>query len=1789
MNTPQLFLLARTRAPRAAHPRRGRRATRHARVATLVISVLLIVPAWTHAACNLIPGASKTFNGAHGAATRPYAAGGERLELKMRPCDSAAGFGTTAADHVVSVLFEPPNGAEPTLIVLTGDATCAAIDTTECAVEVGSNAVCIPAANADLELVDRGGVPHLGFRFPDTDALIDASADNRTLAGPATVAVTAAGDPLPCGLAAGTCTGQAGVLACVDTFFANDVSCGTVNVNPIFPHFTALPPPNDYQADCVNEMPPCTDLETELRFALDSEGNVLLPIDWEGTLIRDGPVPVPRLMRGTLGLGFEVPGASFLASFTPEGGELAPIFEPQNDPTVPPGITSLFGSADAPYTILRFARRAAALTSCVGGAAADLPCNVDSECPSGSCDASTCNGGANDTGACTTDIDCPGGECGPSLFDFSPELIAGGAGPVILSRFGDGICQEDVALVCTVGTCASGPCVRYKMEALNPVPLEGLQVTDEARTFIVRENLDAVDRNGDGDASDSAVTFRDRLTGLSQPLGASGACMISGTPEGRAVIRVSEPPFTFPAVATEGPYLAFLESEGTTNVPGSSPPGMPCEQNGDHDRFDGIVRVFELGVSAEAQGGSSRGVLAELTGGFDLAVDADPRIDGRSIALSDGQVFFRSAEWMQGERTTIRGSVKSFFFEGGTSTSPSQSPAITPNGRFLAYASSAGDLVPGDTEGHDDIFLHDVLGGDTERVSLRNGMSSGGDGDSRTPALSADARFVAFASDATDLVSGDSNLLSDIFVHDRCVSHGIAVPQCLPSTVLVSVPDIDLDQEEDQADADCFDPAISGDGRQVAFRSSATALVDEDTNDAAQIFVHDLATSHTVVVSITDAGVPGSFDALGRPALSYDGRFVAFATHSFLESGEGGPGSNVYVHDRDYDGDGDFDDTDTGERDTETASVPTGGGFFGTEGEDAFGPSISSNGRFVAFSSDGDDLVENDTNGDDDVFVRDRLDDRTERVSMTSAGDEIDQDSFAAAISPDGRYVAFVTDADEVRADDFNELDDVYLHDRLTSITERISVTPYGDDTEGKAARPAVSSHARTVAFDSAASDILAPFTGVRHVYLRTNGPADPNDYLSFGADLFPDDELDDVVLQVFDIDDLEVTTLCPAGDTSVAAGHAAFLRPEADALFEGFRGKVFDEDCPPGALNGDGLIDDTVIHLWKGLFPVPSLGRGGTAVALAPDWLAALVSEPQDGVNYNGASGDTDMEDQVVQVHAVSAPAGTWVNVGQAADVIAIANTLVAFITPEFAQGPDGTSLNTENDDDDTADRVLQVYDADTASRTNVGVAAEEFVLGDFSPDTPCGPVQLVAARTPEKAERNTNLNAMSGGLPTGDTDTLDDVLHVYDAVSDELRNPGQAVTPCRIPECDSRTPYRVDGAKVTFLTLEAEQGGQDLNGDGTMNQLIIQVYDFCTDTVTVIGPVADDPLSDPLIIIEESGPFASPAGRCHLNIGCDPSTDLCGPGAFCEADTCDLDAGHCVVHQAIGCTDDTPCPQCVLREPAACLSDDDCPTDTTCEATIISVVTSTTDLDDDGVPDERDNCPTTPNTFQEDGDEDDVGDVCDGQTCGNGTTEPGETCDDGNTDDGDTCPANCTGSGCPAAPAVGCRTPVVSGRSSLTIDDRADDRRDRIRWRWSKGQATTKAEFGDPFVTDGYQLCLYDNGGLVAETTAPPGDVCNTRRPDACWHEKRRSFTYRDVDLTPAGVRTLVMTEGQDGRAKIDLRGRGPLFSMPNLAALASPVTVQLANSSGLCWEAVYSAPFRMQGPERFRARSD
>ncbi len=323
--------------------------------------------------------------------------------------------------------------------------------------------------------------------------------------------------------------------------------------------------------------------------------------------------------------------------------------------------------------------------------------------------------------------------------------------------------------------------------------------------------------------------------------------------------------------------------------------------------------------------------------------------------------------------------------------------AISADGRFVAFESDATNLVLGDTNGVADIFVRDVLTGRTTRASV-DSAGKQANGASFNAAISADGRFVAFESDATNLVPGDTIGKRDIFVRDLTTAR----------TTRVSV-----DSAGRQTNGASFKAAISADGRFVAFESDATNLVLGDTNGAADIFVRDLLTGRTTRVSVDSLGRQAN-GASFNAAISADGRFVAFESDATnLVLGDTIGKRDIFVR-------------DLTTSSTTRVSVDSAGGQANGA---SFNAAISADGRFVAFESNATNLVQGDTNGVADIFVRDLVTGRTTRVSVDSLGRQANGASFNAAISADGRFVAFESDATNLVLGDTTGKRDVFFHD----------------------------------------------------------------------------------------------------------------------------------------------------------------------------------------------------------------------------------------------------------------------------------------------------------------------------------------------------------------------------------------------------------------------------------------------------------------------------------------------------------------------------------------------------------------------------------------------------------------------------------------------------------------------------------------------------------------------------------------------------------------------------------------
>jgi Tol biopolymer transport system component len=369
--------------------------------------------------------------------------------------------------------------------------------------------------------------------------------------------------------------------------------------------------------------------------------------------------------------------------------------------------------------------------------------------------------------------------------------------------------------------------------------------------------------------------------------------------------------------------------------------------------------------------------------------------------------------------------------------------SLSSDGRYVAFESFAGDLVSGDhTIRWPDIFVRDTVTGGTVRASVDT-IGGDPDGPSYRPSMSADGRYVAFESDASDLVADDGNGLSDVFVRDLVAG----------TTFRASV-----DTGSGDSDGDAQQASITADGRYVAFNSVASDLVPGDGNGYSDVFVRDLVSDTTIRASVDTEGGDSDSES-GGPSIDAGGRYVAFeSAASDLVRRDGSGTWDVFVR-------------DIVAETTLRASVDEAGGDPNGANLD---PSISADGRYVVFESEASDIVSGDGNGFEDCYVRDVEAGITTRASIDIGGGDPDGECFAPSISADGRYVAFDTDATDLVTGDGNFNRDVFIRDLTAGTTVRVSIDADGGDPNGDSWFAAISADGRHVAFESCAPDLMS-------------------------------------------------------------------------------------------------------------------------------------------------------------------------------------------------------------------------------------------------------------------------------------------------------------------------------------------------------------------------------------------------------------------------------------------------------------------------------------------------------------------------------------------------------------------------------------------------------------------------------------------------------------------------------------------------------------------------------------------
>jgi Calx-beta domain/WD40-like Beta Propeller Repeat len=465
------------------------------------------------------------------------------------------------------------------------------------------------------------------------------------------------------------------------------------------------------------------------------------------------------------------------------------------------------------------------------------------------------------------------------------------------------------------------------------------------------------------------------------------------------------------------------------------------------------------------------------TKGNDESLSPSISADGRFVAYdsiatnldpADGDtvddVFVRN---MQTNTTTLVS--RASGANGVKGNDGSAAAAISADGRFVAFDSNASNLTAGDNDGNTDVFVRDLQTNTTTLVSRASGTAGAeGNGPSTTSAISADGRFVAFFSAASNLDPADGATSGNVFVRDLQTNTTTLVSRASGATGAV-------------ANAGSGNVAISANGRFVAFQSSASNLNPADSDNNEDVFVRDLQINTTTLVSRASgaSGAKGNNFSV-TPSISADGRLVAF--HSFasnLDPADGDTTADVFVRDL---------QTNT------TTLVSRAGGPNGSKGNDfSDEAAISTDGRFVAFDSNASNLDPGDGNTAGNVFVRDLQATTTTLVSRAAgaAGGTGNGFSLDPAISADGRFVAFASFASNLSPSDGDPIEDVFRRDVLgppNAQTSRISIDDHSLP-EGNAGQTAFRF---TVSLDRAQPD------PVTVGFSTANGTATaPSDYLA--------------------------------------------------------------------------------------------------------------------------------------------------------------------------------------------------------------------------------------------------------------------------------------------------------------------------------------------------------------------------------------------------------------------------------------------------------------------------------------------------------------------------------------------------------------------------------------------------------------------------------------------------------------------------------------------------------------------
>jgi Tol biopolymer transport system component len=395
---------------------------------------------------------------------------------------------------------------------------------------------------------------------------------------------------------------------------------------------------------------------------------------------------------------------------------------------------------------------------------------------------------------------------------------------------------------------------------------------------------------------------------------------------------------------------------------------------------------------------------------------------------------------------------------------------VSGNGHYAVFSSLASNLVPGDANGKVDVFVVDRPTNQIVRISM--GLSGEeANGDSYSTNISPDGSNIVFYSQATNLVTGDTNGVGDVFIYNQ-TSHTI---------VRVS-----LSTTGEQGDANSAEGHISYDGRHVAFSSLANNFAGESGAFDYDVFVRDrdtdhdgifdeIESAHTFRITIGAGGAePDTYNNL-RTNISGNGRFVSFNSDStnLISPPDLDNFSDVFVRDRDADGNGVFDEEGIGATRMIKVSVDPDGNPANAVSYLHESAPMSEDGRYITFPSEASNLVNDDSNQKMDIFVRDIQTEQTALISLAPDGAPAEGKSYEPFISSDGRYFGFQTAAANLVIGDDNNRDDCVIHDRLTGNNILASLAWNGSQANGSSGPCYLSANGLVMAFLSDATNLV--------------------------------------------------------------------------------------------------------------------------------------------------------------------------------------------------------------------------------------------------------------------------------------------------------------------------------------------------------------------------------------------------------------------------------------------------------------------------------------------------------------------------------------------------------------------------------------------------------------------------------------------------------------------------------------------------------------------------------------------